>query len=80
MCAHRVVPPFPLQPLAVAGELARGAQTDCIAIIIMEFPCNASVDDVLDRAIPDLPALALPRECNHESFNHPICEIQIRIF
>ena len=47
MSAHRVIPPSPLLPLAtVAGELARGVRTDCTAIIIMEFPCNASVDDV----------------------------------
>ena len=43
-------PPSSLLPLAVAGELARGVRTDCTAIIIMEFPCNASVDDVLGRA------------------------------
>ena len=47
MCAHHVVPSLPLIPLAVVGELARGVRTDCTAIIIMEFPCNASVDDVL---------------------------------
>ena len=36
MCTHRVVPPSPLVPLTVAGELARGVRTDCTAIIIME--------------------------------------------